>query len=199
MAAFSWFKSSVAHCQGNAPIERGSGKCPCGFGRSWCRTGRGRIVQPNLGDKRRNRALAKRTSHGDAVAPVEYVVGAAAPVELDGVHPATGSYLDGDSLEPRPHVIGSRPEPTNPSGKPKGRPAKKPVHPRPTSHSARDAPGTQCQASLRNQQSQDLRESSQNSVAAPWRFLSEMTGRGPSPARCGWSRDSFPGPKRPGH
>ena len=40
----------------------------------------GRVVQPNLGDKRRNRALAKRTSHGDAVAPVEYVVGAAAPV-----------------------------------------------------------------------------------------------------------------------
>jgi hypothetical protein len=41
----------------------------------------------NLGDKRPNRALAKRTSHGDAVAPVEHVAGAAAPVELDGVHP----------------------------------------------------------------------------------------------------------------
>ena len=170
----------MAHCQGNAPIERGSGKCPCGFGRSRCRTGWGRVVQPNLGDKRRNRALAKRTSHGDAVAPVEYVVGAAAPVTAPTRdRKSAGTY--------------------HPSGKPKGRPAKKPVHPRPTSHSALDAPGTQCQASLRNQQSQDLRESSQNSVAAPWRFLSEMTGRGPSPARCGWSRDSFPGPKRPGH
>jgi len=51
---------------------------------------RGRVVQPNLGDKRPNRALAKRTSHGDAVAPVEHVVGAAASVELDGVHPAAG-------------------------------------------------------------------------------------------------------------
>ena len=37
---------------------------------------RGRVVQPNLGDKRPNRALAKRTSHGDAVAPVEYVASA---------------------------------------------------------------------------------------------------------------------------
>jgi hypothetical protein len=70
----------------------------------------GRGVQPNLGDKRANRALAKRTSHGDAVAPVEHVVGAVASVELDGVHPAAGSDLDGDSLKPRPHVIGSRPE-----------------------------------------------------------------------------------------
>src|SRR6516165_11296220 len=100
----------MAHCQGNAPIERGSGKCPCRFGRSWCRTGRGRVVQPNLGDKRPNRALAKRTSHGDAVVPVEHVVGAAASVELDGVHPAAGPDLGGDSLKPRPHVIGSRPE-----------------------------------------------------------------------------------------
>src|SRR5215472_9027573 len=72
--------------------------------------GRGRVVQPNLGDKRPNRALAKRTSHGDAVAPVEHVVGVTASVELDGVHPAAGSDLDGDSLKPRPHVIGSRPE-----------------------------------------------------------------------------------------
>ena len=71
---------------------------------------RGRVVQPNFGDKRPNRALAKRTSHGDAVVPVEHVVGAAASVELDGVHPAAGSDLDGDSLKPRPHVIGSRPE-----------------------------------------------------------------------------------------
>jgi hypothetical protein len=67
-------------------------------------------VQPNLGDKRANRVLAKRTGHGDAVAPIKHVVGAAASVELDGVHPAAGSDLDGDSLEPRPHVIGSRPE-----------------------------------------------------------------------------------------
>src|SRR5262249_33120249 len=71
---------------------------------------RGRGVQPDLGDKRAHRALAKRTSHGDAVVPVEHVVGAAASVELDGVHPAAGSDLDGDSLKPRPHVIGSRPE-----------------------------------------------------------------------------------------
>ena len=71
---------------------------------------RGRVVQPNLGDKRPNRALAKRTSHGDAVAPVEHVVGAAASVELDGVHPAAGSDLGRDSLKPRPHGIGSRPE-----------------------------------------------------------------------------------------
>ena len=40
--------------------------------------GRGRVVQPNLGDKRADRALTKRTSHGDAVMPVEHVVGAAA-------------------------------------------------------------------------------------------------------------------------
>ena len=71
---------------------------------------RGRVVQPNLGDKRPNRALAKRTSHGDAVVPVKHVVGTAASVELDGVHPAAGSDLGGDSLKPRPHVIGSRPE-----------------------------------------------------------------------------------------
>src|SRR5262249_46006814 len=96
--------------RGTPPSSEGSGKCPCGFGRSWCRRGRGRVVQPNLGDKRPNRALAKRTSHGDAVAPVEHVVGAAASVELDGVHPTAGSDLDGDSLKPRPHVIGSRPE-----------------------------------------------------------------------------------------
>src|SRR5215469_8778220 len=72
--------------------------------------GRGQVVQPNLGDKRRNRALAKRTSHGDAVAPVEHVIGTAASVELDGVHPAAGSDLRGDSLKPRPHAFGSRPE-----------------------------------------------------------------------------------------
>ena len=71
---------------------------------------RGRVVQPNLGDKRANRALAKRTSHGDAVVPIEHVVRAAASVELDGVHPAAGSDLGGDSLKPRPRVIGSRPE-----------------------------------------------------------------------------------------
>jgi len=71
---------------------------------------RGRAVQPNLGDKRANRALTKRTSHSDAVVPVEHVVGAAASVELDGVHPAAGSDPDSDSLKPRPHVIGSRPE-----------------------------------------------------------------------------------------
>jgi len=71
---------------------------------------RRRVVQPNLGDKRANRALTKRTSHGDAVVPVEHVVGAAASVELDGVHPAAGSDLDGDSLKPGPDVIGSRPE-----------------------------------------------------------------------------------------
>ena len=72
---------------------------------------RGRAVQPNLGDKRPDRALAKRTGHGDAVVPVEHVVGAAASVELDGVHPAAGSDLGCDSLKPRPRVIGSRPEP----------------------------------------------------------------------------------------
>ena len=72
---------------------------------------RGRAVQPNLGDKRPDRALAKRTGHGDAVVPVEHVVGAAASVELDGVHPAAGSDLGCDSLKPRPHVLGSRPEP----------------------------------------------------------------------------------------
>jgi hypothetical protein len=71
---------------------------------------RGRVVQPNLGDQCANRALAKRTSHGYAVVPVEHVVGAAASVELDGVHPAAGLDLDGDSLKPRPHVIRSRPE-----------------------------------------------------------------------------------------
>jgi len=54
--------------------------------------------------------LAKRTGHGDAVVPVEYVIGAAALVELDGVHPVARSDLGGDSLKPRPHVIGSRPE-----------------------------------------------------------------------------------------
>ena len=36
----------------------------------------GRVGQPDLGDKRPDRALAKRTSHGDAVAPVEYVASA---------------------------------------------------------------------------------------------------------------------------
>ena len=41
---------------------------------------RGWVVQPDLGDKRANRALAKRTGHGDAVVPVEHVVGAAASV-----------------------------------------------------------------------------------------------------------------------
>ena len=70
----------------------------------------GRGVQPDLGDKRAHRALAKRTSHGDAVVPVEHIVGAAASVELDGVHPAAGSDLGGDSLKPLPHLIGSRPE-----------------------------------------------------------------------------------------
>src|SRR5262245_47891866 len=68
---------------------------------------RGRAVQPNLGDKRPNRALAKRAGHGDAVVPVEHVVGVAASVELDGVHPAAGSDLGGDSLKPRPHMIRS--------------------------------------------------------------------------------------------
>src|SRR5215510_1809756 len=53
----------------------------------------GRGVQPDLGDKRAHRALAKRTSHGDAVVPVEHIVGAAASVELDGVHPAAGSEV----------------------------------------------------------------------------------------------------------
>src|SRR5215472_18812080 len=72
--------------------------------------GRGRVVQPDLGDKRPHRALAKRTGHGDAVAPIEHVVGAAASVELDGVHPAARPDLDGDSLKPRPHAVGSRPE-----------------------------------------------------------------------------------------
>jgi len=76
----------------------------------WCRSGRGRVGQPDLGDKRPDRALAERPGHGDAVVPVEHVVGAAAPVELDRVHPAAGSDLGGDSLEPCPHVIGSRPE-----------------------------------------------------------------------------------------
>src|SRR5215469_3306106 len=72
--------------------------------------GRDRVVQPNLGDKRPNRALAKRTSYGDAVVPVEHVVGGVASVEFDGIHPTAGPDLDGDSLKPRPHVIGSRPE-----------------------------------------------------------------------------------------
>src|SRR5215470_1910960 len=70
-----------------------------------------RAVQPDLGDKRPHRTLAQRTGHGDAVVPVQHVVGAAAVVELDGVHAATRSDLGGDSLEPRPHVIRSRPEP----------------------------------------------------------------------------------------
>ena len=71
---------------------------------------RRRAGQPDLGDKRPHRALAKRTSHGDAVVPVEHVVGAAALVELDGVHAAAGSDLGSNSLKPRPHVIRSRPE-----------------------------------------------------------------------------------------
>ena len=72
---------------------------------------RDRAVQPDLRDKRPNRALAKRTGHGDAVVPVEHVVAAAALVELDRVHPTAGSDLGGDSLKPRPHMILSRPEP----------------------------------------------------------------------------------------
>jgi hypothetical protein len=55
--------------------------------------------------------VAQRTGHGDAVVPVEHVVGAAALVQLDRVHPAAGSDLGGDSLKPRPHMIRSRPEP----------------------------------------------------------------------------------------
>jgi hypothetical protein len=60
---------------------------------------------------RPDRALAKGTGHGDSVVPVEHVVGAAASVELDGVHPAAGPDLGGDSLKPPSHVIRSRPEP----------------------------------------------------------------------------------------
>jgi hypothetical protein len=71
----------------------------------------GRAGQPDLGDQRPDRALAQRTGHGDSVVPVQHVVAAAASVELDRVHPAAGSDLGGDSLEPRPHVIGRRPEP----------------------------------------------------------------------------------------
>src|SRR5262249_61984749 len=85
-------------------------KGPMWMGAVMVQAGRGGVVQPNLGDKGATRALAKGTSHGDAVAPVQHVVGAAASVELDGVHPAAGSDLGGDSLKPLPHVIGSRPE-----------------------------------------------------------------------------------------
>ena len=86
-------------------------KMPMWIGAALVPDRQGRAVQPNLRDKRPNRALAKRTSHGDAVVPVQHVVGATALVELDGVHPAPGSDLDGDSLKPRPHMIRSRPEP----------------------------------------------------------------------------------------
>ena len=97
---------------GRAPLSRrGVRKVPMWIRAVLVPDRRGRPVQPNLGDKRPDRALAKRTGHGDAVVPVEHVVGAAASVELDGVHPAAGSDLGCDSLKPRPHVLGSRPEP----------------------------------------------------------------------------------------
>src|SRR5215470_1898042 len=73
-----------------------------------------RVVQPNLGDKRPNRALAKRTSHGDTVTPVEHVVGAAASVELDGVHPAAGKHLVGSTV-PTILLMGTIASPAGPA------------------------------------------------------------------------------------
>ena len=60
------------------------------------------LVQADIGDVRQDPALAERPGDSDAVAPVEHVVLAAAPVQVHRVHSAAGPDVGGYPLKPRP-------------------------------------------------------------------------------------------------
>jgi hypothetical protein len=68
-------------------------------------SGRSRPGPADLGDGRPDRALAERAGDRDAVVPVEHVVVAAAPVQLDRVHATAAADVGGYPLKTFPRQL----------------------------------------------------------------------------------------------
>ena len=66
----------------------------------------------DIGDVRRDPALAERAGDSDAVMPVKHVVPAATPVQVHRVHSAAGPDVDGYPLKPRSGQFRGGPETT---------------------------------------------------------------------------------------
>ena len=69
-------------------------------------------VQADIGDVRRDPALAERAGDSDAVMPIEDVVPAAAPVQVHRIHSAAGPDVGGYPLKPRSGHFRGGPETT---------------------------------------------------------------------------------------